>query len=50
MEKFPAYRIYVFIAIRPVPQQVKDGSSQRAGWRRAFRLFDLVAQEGGYVS
>jgi hypothetical protein len=38
---------YTGITMRPVPQQVKDGSSQRAGWRRAFTLFDLVAQEGG---
>jgi hypothetical protein len=26
-----------------IPQLGKDGSSQRGGWRRAFRLFDLVA-------
>jgi hypothetical protein len=41
---------YVSIAMRPVPLWRRDGSAQRAGWRRAFRLFDLVAQEGGVIS
>jgi len=35
--------------MRPDPQQGKDGSSQRTGWRRACRLFDLVTQEGGII-
>jgi hypothetical protein len=38
------------LIMRPAPLRGKDGSSQRAGWRRAIRLFDLVAQEGDIIS